>query len=144
MGTDLLTTNGPGQANRVGRAIRVLVVDDHAPLRRLIAEVLAEAEDITVVGECDDGDEVVDAVLRTRPDVVLMDVSMPRVDGLEATRRLLAVRPGARVLLLTAPSTVDSSQEAQRVGAMGYLSKEDILSLPARARDLAEGRTAWS
>jgi DNA-binding NarL/FixJ family response regulator len=143
MTADEMTTNAPGPGNSTGPAIRVLVVDDHAPVRRLIAEVLAGADDITVVGECVDGDEVVDAVIRTRPDVVLMDVSMPRVDGLEATRRLLAVRPGARVLLLTATSAVDSSHEARRAGAMGSVSKEDLLDLPARARSLAAGGTAW-
>src|SRR5829696_10253328 len=79
MNADLTTTNAPGAADSAGRVIRVLVVDDHPPLRRLIAEVLGEADDITVVGECGDGDEVVEAVQRTRPDVVLMDVSMPRV-----------------------------------------------------------------
>jgi DNA-binding NarL/FixJ family response regulator len=144
MKANLMTTDGPGSVSGTGRAIRVLVVDDHAPLRRLMVDVLVEAEDITVVGECDDGDEVVDAVLRTRPDVVLMDVSMARVDGLEATRRLLAVRPDARVLLLTAPSGMDASEEAHDVGALGYVSKDDILGLPARARVLAAGGTAWS
>ena len=143
MNADLTTTNAPSAADSAGRVIRVLVVDDHPPLRRLIAEVLGEADDITVVGECGDGDEVVVAVQRTRPDVVLMDVSMPRVDGFEATRRLLAVQPHARVLLLTAASGADSSLEARRAGALGYVSKEDILALPARARHLAQGGTAW-
>jgi DNA-binding NarL/FixJ family response regulator len=69
---------------------------------------------------------------------------MPRVDGLEATRRLLAVRPGARVLLLTATTGVDSAHEARRAGAMGLVSKEDIPDLPAEARRLAAGGTAWS
>jgi DNA-binding NarL/FixJ family response regulator len=143
MKANLMTMDGPGSVSGTGRAIRVLVVDDHAPLRRLIVDVLVEADDIMVVGECGDGDEVVDAVVRTRPDVVLMDVSMARVDGIEATRRLLAVRPQARVLLLTAASGMDSSQEAHRVGAMGYVSKDDILALPDRARILAAGGTAW-
>ncbi len=123
---------------------RVLVVDDHAPLRRLMVDVLSEAEGITVVGECCDGGEVVDAVLRTRPDVVLMDVSMPGTDGIEATRRLLAVRPRSRVLLLTASSSADSFQEARPPGAVGWMSKADVVALPDRVRQVASGGTEWS
>jgi DNA-binding NarL/FixJ family response regulator len=129
----------PGQGDRT----RVLVVDDHAPLRRLIVEVLEEAGDIAVVGECSDGEEVVDAFLRTRPDVVLMDVNMPGTDGIEATRRLLAVEPGARVVLLTASSGADRSENARRLGGAGCLSKADVGALPDRVRAVASGGTAW-
>ena len=126
-----------------GPVTRVLVVDDHAPLRRLMVEVLAEAGDIAVVGECSDGDEVVDAFLRTRPDVVLMDVNMPGTDGLEATRRLLAVEPAARVLLLTASSATDPAERARLLGVAGCLSKADVGGLPDHVRVVARGGSAW-
>ena len=138
--TAALQPLGPGQGDRT----RVLVVDDHAPLRRLIVEVLTEAGDIAVVGECRDGEEVVDAFLRTRPGVVLMDVNMPGTDGIEATRRLLAVQPGARVVLLTASSGADRSENARRLGVAGCLSKADVGALPDRVRAVASGDTAWA
>ncbi len=81
--------------------IRVLLVDDHSLVRRALAEVLADEDDLTVVGECEDGSEVVEAAGRLRPDIVLMDVSMPGVDGLAATRALRSARPEARVVVLT-------------------------------------------
>ena len=105
--------------------IRVLVVDDHAPLRRVLADLFAGTDDITVVGECRDGDEVVDAAIRTRPDVVLMDLNMPGTDGLEATRRLLEAQPQARVVMLTGSCCVGAMREAQRLGAVGLLRKGD-------------------
>jgi DNA-binding NarL/FixJ family response regulator len=124
--------------------IRVLLVDDHAPLRRLLAELLAETDDITVVGECRDGDEVVVAAMRARPDVVLMDRNMPGTDGLEATRRLLEAWPQARVVMLTGSFSVASRQEAERLGAVGYLLKGDSSDLPSQVRHVAGGGTAWS
>ena len=81
--------------------IRVLLVDDHALARRTLAEVLSDEDDVTVVGECEDGSQVVEAAARLRPDVVVMDVSMPVMDGLTATRELCAAQPGARVVVLT-------------------------------------------
>jgi DNA-binding NarL/FixJ family response regulator len=124
--------------------IRVLVVDDHAPLRRVLAELFAGTDDITVVGECRDGDEVVDAAIRTRPDVVLMDLNMPGTDGLEATRRLLEAQPQARVVMLTGSICVAAMQEAQRLGAVGLLRKGDSFDLPSQVRRVAGGGTAWS
>src|SRR4051812_5469096 len=99
--------------------IKVLVVDDH-PIVRMSLQVLIDATyDICVVGECADGSEVVTAFAKFAPDVVLMDVQMPRVNGLDATRALLAVQPQARVLVLTA--TLDSSwaDAVLSIGAAG-------------------------
>jgi DNA-binding NarL/FixJ family response regulator len=125
--------------------IRVLLVDDHAVLRRVLRELFEETPDITVVGECADGAEVVAAATATRPDVVLMDLSMPGVGGLEATRRLLQVRPQARVVLLTGSFSVAAVREAQRLGAAGYLLKgDDPFDLPQRIRDVAAGGSAWN
>jgi len=81
--------------------IRVLLVDDHPSARRTLAEALSDEDDLTVVGECEDGSQVVEAAARLRPDVVFMDLSMPVVDGLAATEALRAVQPGARVIVLT-------------------------------------------
>jgi DNA-binding NarL/FixJ family response regulator len=81
--------------------IRVLLVDDHPLVRRTLAEALSDEDDLTVVGECEDGSQVLEAATRLRPDVVFMDLSMKVVDGLAATGALRASQPGARVIVLT-------------------------------------------
>ncbi|MFC9111770.1 response regulator [Streptomyces sp. NPDC057092] len=104
--------------------IRVLLVDDDALVRAGLRMMLASAADIEVVGEAQDGGEVVDLVERYDPDLVLMDIRMPTVDGLAATR-LLRARPGGRpeVLMLTTFTTDDYVLRALRAGAAGFLLK---------------------
>src|SRR3954462_11317390 len=85
--------------------LRVLVVDDHPMVRTTLSEVLSDEDGVTVVGECEDGSQVVEAVTRLRPDVVLMDYSMPVMNGLAATKALRAAELEAQVVLLT-PETV--------------------------------------
>jgi DNA-binding NarL/FixJ family response regulator len=106
--------------------IRVLLVDDQAMVRAGFRMILDGEEDIEVVGEASDGDRVATAVLELRPDVVLMDVQMPRVDGIAATRQLsdLPLRgPRPRVLVLTTFERDDYVEEALRAGASGFLLK---------------------
>ena len=81
--------------------IRVLLVDDHEMVRTTLSELLSDEDDVTVVGECEDGSQVVEAASRLQPDVVLMDLSMPVMDGLAATEALRAAQPGPRVVVLT-------------------------------------------
>ena len=81
--------------------IRVLVVDDHPLVRATLAELLSDEDGLSVVGECEDGSQVVEATARLRPDVVLMDLAMPVMNGLAATEALRAVQPEPRIVLLT-------------------------------------------
>ena len=81
----------------------MLVVDDHQMVRAALTEVLDDEDDLTVVGQCEDGSQVLDTVERLQPDVVLMDLSMPGINGLAATKALRAVRPEPRVVVLTGP-----------------------------------------
>ncbi len=125
--------------------ITVLVVDDHARIRETLVDMLSLAGDIEVVGECTDGDEVLAAYRRLQPDIVLMDVVMQRVDGLSATRLLLAERPDARVVLLTGTVSATLVREAMEAGAVGYQEKgEDPAGLVGLLRRVAHGGTAWS
>jgi NarL family two-component system response regulator LiaR len=103
--------------------IRVLVADDHAIVRNGICALLTTEEDITVVGEARDGKQAVEEANRLQPDVILMDLVMPGMDGLEAIRRITADQPGARILVLTGFDTADQVVPAIKAGALGYLLK---------------------
>ena len=103
--------------------IRVLLVDDHPVVREGLAAMLATQKDFDVVGEASDGAQAVDMVERLGPDVVLMDLEMPRVDGPEAIRRIRARHPDARVLVLTAYDTDERILDAVQAGAQGYMLK---------------------
>lgn len=103
--------------------IRVLVADDHAVVRTGLGQLLATAPDLELAGEAKDGQEAVVAAEAASPDVILMDISMPVLDGVEATRRIMARDPHARIVMLT--SLADNRQilEALEAGASGYLLK---------------------
>lgn len=103
--------------------IRVLVVDDHAIVRAGLTQLLGTAEDLELVGEAVDGEQAVAMAASLRPDVVLMDLSMPGVDGVQATGRILACDPGAHVLVLTSFSDQSRIVDALQAGAEGYLLK---------------------
>ena len=125
--------------------IRVLLADDNAFVRKSLGELCSASGDLVVVAQCADGDEVIAAAEETRPDVVLLDLTMPRVGGLEAARGLLVVQPDARVVFLTATSSAAANREAHAVGAVGYLLKDvDPDELCRLVRHVAAGGTAWS
>jgi DNA-binding NarL/FixJ family response regulator len=105
--------------------IRVLVVDDQSMVRAGFRMLLADEPDIEVVAEAGNGLEAVAQAGRFQPNVVLMDIRMPELDGLEATRRILAVDRSARILILTTFSLDDYVYEALRAGASGFVLKDD-------------------
>ena len=104
--------------------IKVLIVDDHAVVRGGLAALLATADDLVVVGEAADGDEAVVLAAERQPDVILMDLSMPKADGVEATRRILAEHPEQHVVVLTSFSEQRWIEDALEAGAEGYLLKQ--------------------
>jgi DNA-binding NarL/FixJ family response regulator len=104
--------------------IRLVVVDDHELVRAGLVELLSSAEDIQVVATAADGDGALEVVSEHRPDVVLMDLSMPGVGGIEATRSIVADHPGIRVIALTSSSGSSEVLGALDAGAIGYLLKD--------------------
>jgi DNA-binding NarL/FixJ family response regulator len=104
--------------------IRVLVADDHPVVRHGLCTMLEIEEDITVVGRAADGAEAVDQARETRPDIILMDVQMPNVDGIEALRRIRAEHPEAKVIVLTTYRNEDYIFPSLQAGARGYLLKD--------------------
>lgn len=108
--------------------IRVLVADDHAGFRHGLVALLASDPDVEVVGEAEDGHEAVRMVVRLSPDVVLMDLQMPGLNGIEATKAVLAEAPHVGVLVLTMFEDDDSVVSAMRAGARGYVLKSSAPS----------------
>src|SRR2546426_6708881 len=104
--------------------IRVMLVDDHELVRQGVATMLAKAEDLAVVGEAKTGREAIETARKELPDVVLMDVRMPDMDGLEATRRIKEERSRTAVVILTMHENPAYLREAVRAGAAGYLLKD--------------------
>jgi len=104
-------------------SIKVLLVDDHALFRKGVASALASHTDIEVVGEASNGEEALNKARDLMPDVILMDISMPACDGLEATRRIKAEIPYVKIIILTVAEQDESLFEAIKSGAHGYLLK---------------------
>jgi DNA-binding NarL/FixJ family response regulator len=125
--------------------IKVLIADDHPLVRDGVAAILDGAEDISVVGACADGSEVAEMAARTEPDVLLTDLRMPTMSGLEAARAVLSTRPDVRVILLSGSVTAADIREAKALGVTGFLVKTADLSdaLPDFVRAVAAGHTVW-
>jgi DNA-binding NarL/FixJ family response regulator len=104
--------------------IKVLIADDHPVVRQGLQSCLARQERLKVVGEASDGDEALQKIRETNPDVVLLDISMPRMDGLAVTQQLRKERPNIKVLILSAHNTREFIFRIIQSGAHGYVSKE--------------------
>ncbi|HEU5038659.1 MAG TPA: response regulator transcription factor [Nocardioides sp.] len=127
-------------SEEAGQELRVVVADDHPVYREGLAMVLGSLPGVTVVGEAGDGHEAVALSEQLRPDIVLMDLSMPGLNGVEATRRIVAETPGVQVLVLSMHEGADSVVAALRAGARGYLVKGATKVEVARAiQEVAAG-----
>jgi DNA-binding NarL/FixJ family response regulator len=104
--------------------IRVFLADDHAIIRDGLRAILSAQEDMTVVGEAGDGRQAVREVQRLKPDVVVMDIAMPELNGTDATREIQRTCPGVRVIILSMYATSEHIYQSLRAGARGYLLKE--------------------
>nr|WP_240796697.1 response regulator transcription factor [Streptomyces sp. RFCAC02] len=137
--------DGPPGAHEKPEPIRVLVVDDHELFRRGLEIVLAHEEDIEVVGEAGDGAEAVEKAADLLPDIVLMDVRMPRRGGIEACTAIKEVAPSTRIVMLTISDEEADLYEAIKAGATGYLLKEiSTDEVTAAIRAVADGQSQIS
>src|SRR5438309_8371483 len=128
-----------------GEAIRVLIADDHALFRRGLNMVLESEEGIDVVAEAEDGEDAVAKAEELAPDVVLMDVRMPRLGGIEAARAVRDSLPSAKILMLTVSDEEEDLYEAIKAGANGYLLKEISIEEVADAiRAVVQGQSLIS
>ena len=123
-----------------GERIRVMIVDDHSIVRVGLKQVLDQSGEFEVVGQAADGEEAVRVAADVSPDVVVMDVMMPKKDGVEACREIMEYAPETRVFMLTASTAEDAIVEAVAAGATGYLQKDtDREQLLSAVRNVALG-----
>jgi DNA-binding NarL/FixJ family response regulator len=110
------------------RPIRVLIADDQVPFAAMLETILSAEAEVEVVARATNGREAVELAERLDPDIVVMDITMPLMDGLEATRRLRERAPAARVIVLTESDLRSDAIRAQRAGADGYVPKTQIVT----------------
>jgi DNA-binding NarL/FixJ family response regulator len=109
-----------------GEAVRVLIVDDQAPFRRAARAVVTATPGFDVVGEAESGEDAVAAVDELAPGLVLMDINLPGINGIEATRRITTAHPATVVMLLSTYQAADLPADARSCGAARYVNKEDF------------------
>ncbi len=132
-------------AERPAPKISILLADDHALVRQGMRVLLEAEDDIEVVAEAKDGRQAAEMAARLRPDVIVMDIAMPMLNGIEATRQILDAEPTMRVLVLSAHSDDEYVDRVMRLGAVGYLLKQSSFAdLAAAIRTVRAGETYFS
>ena len=125
----------------MGNKLKVLLVDDHALVRRGFRRMLEDEPTIQVVGEASDGMEAVESAERLEPDVIVMDCALPQINGIEASRRILAKKPEIKILMLSMHSEDTLIRQALGAGAKGYVLKNAMdLDLVSAIKKVAEGK----
>jgi DNA-binding NarL/FixJ family response regulator len=120
---------------------RIMLADDHVLVRQGIRKIIQENRELEVIGEAGDGLELMNLLKKSRPDLVILDISMPKLRGLEATKRIKELYPGVKVLILTMHRSKEYLRQALEFGASGYLLKEDAdLALFSAIEALRQGR----
>jgi len=127
------------------KPITVFLADDNRAVRKGFRKILEHEDDLEVVGEAKDGRQTVAMVKRLHPEVVLMDIAMPLLNGLNATREILQAAPATKVIMLSAHSDEVYVEEATKSGAMGYLIKQSAVEVVCGAvREVQSGHTFYS
>jgi DNA-binding NarL/FixJ family response regulator len=123
----------PGMTGTSGSTVRLLIVDDHVVIRQGLVQLFDTIPDVEVIGTAEDGEQAVEQALALAPDVVLMDIGMPKLDGIAATRHLMALHPGLKIVILTAYGSGHRVQLALDAGALGYVPKHSPPEAVVRA-----------
>jgi len=140
-----VSRTAPSSGAPGGHRIRILLVDDHAVIRQALRMLLESQPELEVVADVENGRDAVQAVERYNPDVVLMDVVMPGLNGLEATRQIRRASPGTRVVMLSGFVDEDQLLEALRAGASGYIiKKSDVSELVLAIQTVHRGNSYFS
>ena len=114
------------KTNTLDARVRILLVDDNEPFRRFVASTLRDRQNLNVIGEAGDGLEAVQRAEALQPDLILLDIGLPELNGLEAARQISRVAPNARIIFLTQESASDVVAEALNLGAWGYVAKIQV------------------
>jgi NarL family two-component system response regulator LiaR len=131
------------KARKTMNKIRILVVDDQTVVREGLAAILANYSDIEVVGQAADGIQALEVIKQTKPNVVLLDLVMPGLDGLATIPKIREIAPGARILVVTSFAESDRVYQAIKAGALGYILKDATREQLLQAiRDVAQGRAS--
>jgi len=124
-----------------GHAVRVLLVDDFLPWREYVRTLIAERKDLSIEAEASDGLEAIEKIKEAHPELVLLDMGLPKLNGIEVLKQALVISPSIRIIVLTQENSADFVQEAVRLGAMGYVNKTDARTELLRAIDsVLQGR----
>jgi DNA-binding NarL/FixJ family response regulator len=121
-------------------ALRTLLVDDHLDLRKLLRSILEEKTECVVIGEASDGLHAVEQAKELQPDLILLDLSLPKLNGLEAGRRIRKLCPHSKIIFLSQDDSRQIVQAALRLGAAGYLLKSDAIELPLAVDAILQGK----
>jgi two-component system, NarL family, response regulator NreC len=120
-------------------ALRTLVVDDHVGLRQLLRTILQEKTECVVIGEASDGLQAIEQFNELQPDLILLDLSLQKLNGMEVARRIRELSPYSKIVFLSQESSPDVVQGALRLGASGYLLKSDATELPLAIHAILKG-----
>jgi DNA-binding NarL/FixJ family response regulator len=121
-------------------ALRILLVDDHLDLRKLLRSILQEKTECVVIGEASDGLDAIEQAKELQPDLILLDVSLPKLNGMVAARRIRKLCPHSKIIFLSQDNSPEIVQEALRLGAAGYLLKSDATELPLGVDTILQGK----
>lgn len=125
--------------------VRILVVDDFEKFRQFVVELLGKRPELQVVGEASDGLEALQKAVELRPDLILLDIALPSLNGIEVARQIRGLVPESKIIFLTQESSSDMAQEALSVGARGYVTKNMVLAdLFAAVETVLSGMTFLS
>ena len=137
----MATIHSKGDGQGVSGSVRLLRVEDHEPFRRCVFWMLANRTELQVIGEASDGLEAVRKAEELQPDVILLDVGLPALNGIEVARRIRKLSPESKILFVSQETSTDVVQEALGVGALGYVAKTNAgIELLVAVQAVSQGR----